>query len=165
MTKKYKLPAGTWIERDLFNSKAFINLTGFAPQLLILFYAKRQFENTGGKSGKKKRICLNHDNLTFTQIEAKKTYGVNSPRFLRAIDQLLEKGFIKIIHYGGAYQKDKTIYGLSENWRLWQPGMIVEERKKRTVQRGYCKPGKKITTNETVPIHTNENVPIRGVLG
>jgi hypothetical protein len=42
--RKPKQPPGTWVERELFQSKAFHSLGGFAPQLLILFLGK---ENAG----------------------------------------------------------------------------------------------------------------------
>ena len=109
MAKKTKAAPGTWIEREMFESKAFVALKGFAPQLLILFLAKRKIE-TRGKQGKQKRVCVNHDSLHFTYIEAKEKFGVSKPRFTRAIEDLLEKGFITIVHQGGGYQQDKTIY-------------------------------------------------------
>jgi hypothetical protein len=128
MAKKYKLPPGTWIERKLFENKAYLALKGFAPQLLTLFLAKRRFE-TVGNPGKQKRICVNSGSICFTYIEARKKYGVSIPRFYRAIDELLAKGFLTIIHQGGAYKQDKSIYGLSDNWMFWEPGITFEKQK------------------------------------
>lgn len=141
MAKKTKVPPGTWIEREMFESKAFTALHGFAPQLLILFLAKRKFE-VHGKPGKEKRNCVNRDSIHFTYIEAQEKYGVSKPRFTRSIEDLLRKGFVTIIYRGGGYQQDKTVFGLSENWRIWQPGAVMEERPKSKVKRGYCEPKK-----------------------
>jgi hypothetical protein len=141
MAKKTKFQPGTWIEREMFESKAYINLKGFAPQLLILFLAKRRFEYVGRK-GKEKRVCVNHDQLVFTYIEAEKKYGVSKPRFSRALAQLLAKGFIILVNHGGTYRQDKSLYGLSDKWMLWQPGTVFEKREKSKVARGYCKPKK-----------------------
>ncbi|MFZ7125490.1 MAG: hypothetical protein ACOWWM_04955 [Desulfobacterales bacterium] len=138
MSKKYKTPPGTWLERGLFESTAFNALKGWAPQLLVLILAKRRFENCGRK-GKDKRVCMNGNAITFTYIEAEKKFGATKPRFTRAIDDLLAKGFISIKHTGGAFQQDKTIYALSEKWRLWRPGMVIHSRQKETVTRGYRK--------------------------
>jgi hypothetical protein len=160
---KTKLGPGTWVERDLFESKAYLSLKGFAPQLLILFLAKRQFQKHGRK-GKEKRICVNHDSILFTFIEAKEKYGITKSRFSRAIDELLAKGFITIVHHGGGFKQDKSIYALSDKWMLWQPGTVFETRKKVKVQRGFCQPKTKVTL-ENVPIHSHENVPIREALG
>jgi DNA-binding MarR family transcriptional regulator len=134
--RKYKLPSGTWIEREMMQSKAFINLKGFAPQLLILILAKRYFR-LQGKKGKQKRICTNHDSINFTYIEAKKEYGVTQPRFTRAIDELLAKGFISVKHQGGTYKQDKTIFSLSEKWRLWHTDTVFEKREKDELHRGF----------------------------
>ncbi len=136
---KTKLPPGTWIQRDLFQSKAFISLTGFAPQLLILFLAKRKFDRSG-REGKKTYDCINGDELTFTYIEAQVKYGVSRKRFTRALDELLAKGFITINHVGGAYQRDKTVYSLSVQWAFWKPGKVYEKRGEETIKRGFCKP-------------------------
>ncbi len=163
MGKKNKFPPGTWVDRELFESEAFISLTGVAPQLLILILSKRRIENHGRK-GKEKKVCVNCDSIYFTYIEAKKKYRISKPRFTRAIDDLLEKGFINIKHQGGNYKQDKTIYALSDTWLIWKPGMVFEQRKIDPVKRGYRKPKTKVT-HETVPIHTHENVPIRGNLG
>ena len=139
-TKKYK-SGGTFVKREMFESKAFIALTGFAPQLLIQILGKRQFE-THGKKGKQKRICRNCDKLNVTYAEFKSKYRITQPRMTRALNQLLEKGFLSIVHPGGMYRQDKAIYSLSTNWVIWQPGMTFESRKKESVNRGFCKPKK-----------------------
>jgi hypothetical protein len=140
--KRPKFPPGTWIERTLFESKAFLSLKGFAPQLLILFLAKRQFDRVG-KKGKEQRVCMNQDSLTFTYVEAKKKYGLSVPKFSRAIDELLAKGFIEVKYQGGHCQRDKSIYALSDLWQLWRPGEVLNRRVKDTVQRGFRKPNRK----------------------
>jgi hypothetical protein len=138
---KYKFPSGTWFESDMAESEAHNSLKGWAPQLLIHFLRKRQFKKI--KVGKKdKRICTNSKSITLTQIEAEKKYGVTQPRFNRAVDDLLAKGFLTIEHQGGAYRQDKTIYAVSENWRIWKPGMVFETREKDPIPRGWRKPKK-----------------------
>jgi hypothetical protein len=141
MTRKYKLSPGTWIEREMFESGAFLSLKGFAPQLLILILAKRQFE-THGRKGKEKRICTNRDKLNITYTEFKNKHGITQPRLTRSIDELLSKGFIKIVYPGGTYRQDKAVYALSNNWVIWQPGMVFEKRKRDSIDRGFCGPKK-----------------------
>jgi hypothetical protein len=133
------LPPGTWIERRMFESRAFLALQGSAPQLLILFLGKRNFERVG-KKGSQKLQCMNSDSITFTYIEAEKKHGFTKPRFLRAVDDLLAKGFIEIKHQGGGYKQDKTLYGLSVKWSFWSPGTVFEKRKIDPVQRGFRRP-------------------------
>jgi hypothetical protein len=151
---------GTFVERELFESEAFLALKGAAPQVLVLFLGKRWFEKIGRK-GKEKRVCTNCSELVFTYIEAKEEYGITKSRFSKAIDHLLEKGFITVKHKGGAYKQDKSVYALSNKWKLWLPGTVFEERKKESVQRGYCKPKRANSTSKIIPIHSHENEPKR----
>jgi hypothetical protein len=142
MAKKYKVPPGTWVEREMFESKAFLSLRGFAPQLLILILGKRQFTRYKMKSGKEKRVCTNCDSLNFTYSEAQKEYNISIPRLNRAFNELLNKGFIIVIHQGGGYKKDKSIYALSDNWIIWQPGTKFKIQANADVKRGFQKSAK-----------------------
>jgi hypothetical protein len=172
--KGKKSPSGTWIERDLFTSRAYLELSGFAPQLLVLFLAKRDISAD--------KTVKNRDAITMTYIELENFYcrrheaqgqqttqvdlprGISWPRIIRAIDNLLEHGFIRIIRRGGAFQQDKSVYGLSEDWRLWRPGIVFKKREPDTRQgRGYNGRAKKSKlAHENVPIHTHENVAMQG---
>jgi hypothetical protein len=138
---KYKSPPGTWVEREMFESTAFLALKGFSPQLLILILGKRQFVTHGNK-GKQKRICTNCDKINITYTEFKNEYGITQPRMTRSIDQLLAKGFLSIVNPGGTYKQDKAIYALSTNWVIWHPGMVFESREREGVERGFCNPKK-----------------------
>jgi hypothetical protein len=160
---RHKKSGGAFVERELYESKAFLVLKGVTPQVLILFLGKRWFEKVGRK-GKEKRFCTNCSELVFTYIEAEKEHGITKSRFSRAIDDLLAKGFITIEHKGGGYQKDKSVYALSDQWRFWRPGTVFEERKRESVQRGFCKPNKENSTSKVVPIHSRQNEPKKMVL-
>lgn len=138
-----KLPGKIWIDREMIESKAFLSLTGFAPQLLILVLGKRQFEKQG-RRGKEKWICVNGDaiNITYSEFANKKKYGgtkgITQPRLTRAIDDLLAKGFISIVHPGGARRHDKSVFALCGSWVFWTPGKTLQKREKETVKRGFC---------------------------
>jgi hypothetical protein len=167
--KGKKAAPGTWFERDVFTSRAYLELTGFAPQLLVLFLAKRQINSD--------KIVMNKNDITMTYLELENIYhrhevhgqevvrdnlprGISRPRIVRAIDILLAHGFIRIVRRGGAYQQDKTVYGLVEDWRFWRPGVVFSKREPDTRQRGYNGRLKKSNlAYETVPLHTNETVP------
>ena len=117
-----------------------MNLRGFGPQLLIFLLWKRKMVEVG-KTGRKEWLCTNGDSLNITYAEMqKKPYLISQPRLTRAIDQLLEKGFIEQIHQGGGYQQDKSVYALSHKWELWRPGMVCETRKKDSIKRGFRNP-------------------------
>ena len=114
---------GTFVERDLFESPAFIALRGVAPQMLIYILGKRDFTNTGKTS----RICVNEDQIKLSYIELEKL-GITQPRATRGFDQLLAKGFIKLEHQGGGYQQDQSIYSLSNQYLLWKKGKVFSAR-------------------------------------
>ena len=116
---------GTWVERDLFESPAFIALRGVAPQMLIYILAERIFKKPNKKS--KTRICENEDELKLSYIELEKL-GITQPRATRGFDELLAKGFIRIEHHGGGYQKDQSIYSLSNQYLLWKKGKVFSAR-------------------------------------
>lgn len=154
-----KAAPGTWLERDMFTSRAFLELRGFAPQLLILFLGKRDIDRD-------KRV-LNKDSIYMTFLELENIYhrheskglargreglprGITRPRIVRAFDKLLAHGFLRIVRRGGAYQKDKTVYGLCDDWMLWQPGIVFKRREPDTRRRGYNGRLKKNPANETV---------------
>lgn len=126
--KKRKAAPGTWIVRELFESRAFLSLKGFAPQLLILILAKRDIDH--------QHHCLNCDSLHMTYAMLDKKYGITTPRAIRAFDELLAKGFLEVKHRGGRCQQDKNVYALSEQWQWWSPGTIFE-RRKRDIRRGF----------------------------
>lgn len=164
--KGKKFAPGTWVERDLFYSRAFLELSGFAPQLLILFLGKRHISQD--------KTVTNKNSITMTYVELEKIYhryesqgvaicrdnwpkGITRPRFVRALGNLLAHGFIRIVRRGGAYQTDKSIYALVEDWRLWQPGVVFAKRDPDTRLRGYNARLRKpapidlSVTDETVP--------------
>ena len=113
---------GTFVERDLFESPAFIALKGVAPQMLIYILGKREFRQTN-----KSRTCVNEDEIKLSYIELEKL-GITQPRATRGFDELLAKGFMKIEHHGGGYQKDQSIYSLSNQYNSWKKGIVFSKR-------------------------------------
>ncbi len=138
MAQRHKFSPGTFIERDLFESLAFNDLKGFAPSLLIHILGKRIFR-TEGRKGKEERVLLNGDDLNITYAEFKRRFGVSKPRLSRAIGQLMGKGFITLVRCGGSAPHDKSVYSLSDSWRMWKPGQIFDRRGKVPNLRGFCK--------------------------
>ena len=148
MSRKKKFGSGTFVERDLYMSRAFHALKGFAPQLLIIFLGKR-------KINKNTKEVMNGDEITMTLKELeniynrgkpvkpgqkKKSDGIERKRIYRALDELLAKGFIKIVYRGGNIQGDRTVYALTNDWVLWRSGQVVRKREKRPGCRGFCEP-------------------------
>ena len=139
--RKPKLPPGTWVERRLMRSKAFLSLKGFAPQLLILFLAKRDRQTFLDGDGVKIKAWVNLDNLQLTYKELE-GLGITKPRISRGLDELLAKGFLEIRHAGGGYKRDCSIYALTDKWTFWTPGAVFSQREK-DAKRGYQRTRKK----------------------
>jgi len=83
----------------------------------------------------------NNNEIEFPYEEALKQYGLTAPRFKRAIDELVAKGFIDIAATGQGTFKVTTYYGISERWRLWGTADFVhaERPRRRTGHPGFRK--------------------------
>ena len=149
------------MDRSLIHSEAFLSLKGVSPQVLMLFLSKRRFEKQGRK-GKERWVCTNLSEIEFTYMEAAKKYGISNPRFTRAIDDLVRKGFLEIVHQGGGYRHDKTVYALSDRWEKYGTGDFQQcERPRDPVQRGYRKSKRNKAdfdlTHGSIGLHTHAN--------
>jgi len=140
--------SGTFIDSSLFLSPAYLSLghkgtapkvASCSPQMLTLLLAKRKFGKSPGKKGGGKSMVRTDGNrltLTYAELESK---GILQTRATRGFDELLAKGFIEIVHQGGAFDKDKTVYALTMdyiNWRVGHPAIRVRVR---DIRRGYQK--------------------------
>jgi len=145
--KNNSFKKGTYVERELYTSRAYLSLTGFAPQLLLLFLGKR-YRISG------EFVNLHNITMTYAELENifkkgnrnpmnEKKDGISRPRITRAIDELLSKGFIEIVHHGGAYKQDKTQYAIIDDWRIWHKGLVFRKRPEDIRTRGYRKPKQK----------------------
>jgi DNA-binding PadR family transcriptional regulator len=86
---------------------------------------------------------LNNGEIEFTYEEAEQQYGITAGRFVRAIDELVEKGFIDIPETGMGVHKVKTYYGISERWRDYETSSFREmHRPERSIKCGFCKGNK-----------------------
>ena len=137
---------GTFIDTSLFLSPAFLSLgvkgtapsvSAASPKMLIMLLGKRRFpENKHKKiNWKDARLDDNRFSLTYKELKAR---GIPQGMATRAFDELLAKGFIKIAHQGGAYDKDKNFYSLIDDYKRWRPGGApIRSRSKDVVKRGY----------------------------
>ena len=170
MTKKGNgYGSGTFIDTSLILSPAFLSLgcrntapavSSCSSQICLLFYAKRQFGKVGrkGVKGKPTRIDDNKFTLTYKELES---MGISQARATRAFDELLAKGFIEIVHQGGCFDKDKTVYALTDDFRIWRVGHDPVRVRSHDVVRGYQKKNKKrrlqaVVENQTLRTSTRD---------
>lgn len=138
--------------RELYQSDAFLSLSKNAMKVLIALLDNRQKEPQkdarGRKGYKRKTIFLNLDRLEIPYGTLEKVYKINRSSIPGAIDELLEKGFVKISYHGGACKHDKSKYAWSDNYLLWRPETAPFEIRPKRARHGYQ--GRKIgATKET----------------
>jgi hypothetical protein len=86
------------------------------------------------------RVIANNGEIVFTYDEARDKYGIKKDRFTKALDQLVEYGFIDICHTTNGLHKIATLYAISSRWKDWgKSTFIVKERVKRKHGPGFKK--------------------------
>ena len=92
----------------------------------------KKFKNYKGQHGK--WVQINNGEIVFTYLEAK-DLRFNKTTFVRALDRLIECGFIDIEYSAAGLFKDKSKYSISERWRKY--GTSDFEVKKRLKNKSY----------------------------
>lgn len=122
MARKRRMSAGTWITREMARSPAYVALTSSGKNILMQVLLKRVFKND--------KTLKNKDNITVTYKELE-SLGMSRGSITNGLTDVMAKGFLQIIRQGGAYQQDKTVYGLIDNWKFWKKGdpPVVKKQK------------------------------------
>ncbi|UCG47129.1 MAG: hypothetical protein JSU94_16730 [Phycisphaerales bacterium] len=131
-----------FVSRSMITSEAFLSLkTAAAHKVLMIFLNKCQWKPVEAKPKRKAGYYLaNNGEIQFTYIEAREKWGISDGRFLRAIDELVQKGFIDIAKSGLGLHKDVTLYAISDRWEKYGADDFVHiERPKRVEQLGFRK--------------------------
>lgn len=105
------------LEIGLVTSSAWLSLSGAAVHVYLIFRTKCQISKRIGKPGRHERVIVNNGTIEFTYLEAEKKYGISKDRFTRALDQLIDRGFIDVRGSGMGVHKVKTWYAISDRWR------------------------------------------------
>ena len=131
---------GIYLERRFIMSEAFRSLkTTSSYVALMVFMTKRQMEKA--RVGRRKGwIIKNNDEIVFTYDEALKNYGISDAKFTKAIDELVDKGFIDIAGTGMGVHQVATFYTISERRKEYgTPNYVVKKRPKGTINGGFKK--------------------------
>lgn len=127
------------IQSDMFQSPAFHDLSKTAILVLMRFLQKRTWPEgkRGSRKKKLKNVKYQDEDLVFIGREAE-WLGIKAPSFRRAINELVENGFITVVHQGGAYgpRKDPSRYRLVETWRLWGTDSFPHPTKPKCIYTG-----------------------------
>ena len=116
------------IHDEVWQSDAFGKLSATAIRALLWFYSKRRISVTKNPRRSDAVKILNNGEITFTYSEAEKA-GISRSNFMRAIDRLIEVGFLDVNKTGAGQFKEATLYALSERWRRYgKEGFVKKER-------------------------------------
>lgn len=142
---------GTFIDTEMVLSPAFLSLgvigtcdsvSSLSNTLLLMFLLKRKFSKVPDRKGTNKAMVRSDNNeitMTYTEIfhYFQSKVSITQPKITRAIDELLAKGFIRKKNPGGCYERDKAIFELVDDWKLWRPGNQPVNVRNRDVRRGF----------------------------
>jgi len=109
------------IEPEMYYSEAFMGLSASALRTLMRCLQKRKWVKR--KENGIKKVVYTNEGFVFPYSEAA-FLNIGTTQFWKNIKTLIERGFLKIIHQGGWYQKnehdrDCSVYQLSERWKLY----------------------------------------------
>ena len=122
-----------WIEKEMIPSPAFHKLNGRSMKVLLLFLVRRQWKQAGRKG---KWYTTNDGQIVFPYKEAKKKFKIPKSSFARAIDSLVEYGFIDIAHLGGGLIGDCTRYFISSRWKYYDTDRFIQKKRPKDT-RGF----------------------------
>jgi len=125
------------IEQRMIRSKVWLSLSKTALLVYLLFRCKCQIakkcrRSTKRSEGLMERI-LNNGEIVFTYAEAKRLYGITAPRFVRALDELITKGFINIAATGMGVHKMTSLYAISERWQFFGTSDFQTAKRPKTL--------------------------------
>ena len=132
---------GFYWERKLYQSEAYLSLSKNSMKVVIHLLdirkreAPRNAKDKKGNQRKPRFTNLNQLEIPYGVLE--KTYKINRSSIPAAIDELLAKGFIKMVHSGGAYKHDKSIYSWSDNFLMWSPNAKPFSTRPKREKHGY----------------------------
>jgi hypothetical protein len=102
----------------------------------MMLMGKRKFAKIPDRKGDKVQTRSDDNRFTLTYAELEKR-SISHQLAARAFDELLAKGFIEIIDPGGAFEKHKAVYGLTDEYLFWKPGDKPVRKRQRDVRRGW----------------------------
>jgi hypothetical protein len=150
--RKGKAKPGTWLTRELLLSPAYMKLSSTGKFVLGVIMLKRDIT--------KQHECLNRRNINVTYKELE-SYGMSRGSITNALTDVQAKGFVEVVHQGGAFQQDKTVYGITDDWRFWEVGDKPIRTRQQGKKAGYYalekyhgRESKKTPTTESGLIHT-----------
>lgn len=128
------------IEREVLKSNIYRSLSSTSKDVYNDFLMRCRIDKIKARPGRQsERIITNNGKLEYTYIEAEKK-GIPRASFMRALNELVEKGFIDISHSGsGGVKGDKSLYSISDRWRTWGTDNFIKKTRPKDIRakRGF----------------------------
>jgi DNA-binding MarR family transcriptional regulator len=111
------------LSKKMLRSKAFVSLTGAAKQILIELYTRLKLESY--KPRKRHRnserfFAVNNGELVLSYKSIHKQFGYSTATISKAIDRLVEHGFIEIAELGCGVKRQSHKIALINNWQEYE---------------------------------------------
>lgn len=108
------------MDKDMIRSKAFIELTGAAKQILLELYTRLTVDCLKGNKrsgGGEQYFAKNNGKLVFRYSDIHEMFGYSSDTISKALDRLVACGFIEIAELGIGAKKLSHKIALVRNWK------------------------------------------------
>ena len=120
-------------------SQAWMSLSNPGHKVITDVLFQLTIEDISGRSKKPKWICTNPDTIQLLYKGLTESpYNMQRKSITRGIDELLGKGFIKVVEQGGSKKGHASIYGLSEAYLKWKKGDPPVSVRRPYSKRGFC---------------------------
>ncbi len=128
---KKRKSGGAWLPSEIIEGPAFRDLGATAIKVFLdLLLRRKMGERRVGSKRKPQWVVLNDGQIVYPYKEAQER-GISPPAFTRAIDDLVNHGFIDICESGAGLLKTPTLYGFSERWREWGTTRFIEKPRRK----------------------------------
>ena len=111
------------LSKKMLRSRAFVKLTGSAKQILIELHTRLKLESY--KPRKRHRnserfYAMNNGELVLSYKSIHKQFGYSTATISKAIDQLVEHGFLEIAELGCGIKRQSHKIALIRNWQDYE---------------------------------------------
>lgn len=119
-----------YLNYELFVSDAYLDLKPTSRMVLHLLCLELDANSKAKRQKKYTPTYPNKSDIKLPYTEIMDRLGVQRKAVWVAFKELLEHGFISVVHHGGGSKNDPNIYAIVDLWKAWQAGDIVEEVRK-----------------------------------
>ena len=127
------------IPRKMICSQAFNSLSGKGHIILSYLLSQCRHVEIKRKKGHRSFILTNKDELIlpYRSLQAS-PYKMAYSTITKGIDELLSKGFIKVMEQGGRAKGHVSVYGLIDAYLKWGKGDPPVSVRRPYAKRGFC---------------------------